>query len=79
MTDTKRDEGSAEKAVAAWNAKHGVGTVVAYWSLPTDEARIAKTRTEAQLLSGHTAVVWLEGVSGCWALSHVRAVLDAEG
>ncbi len=26
--------------------------------------------TEAQVLGGHTAVVWLAGVSGCVALSH---------
>lgn len=32
------------------------------------------TRSEAQLLFGHTAVVWVEGISGCYSLSHVEAV-----
>jgi len=30
------------------------------------------TRSEAQMLSGHTAVIWLTGVSGCYALERVR-------
>ncbi|WP_256701045.1 hypothetical protein [Caballeronia sordidicola] len=28
------------------------------------------TRTPAEVLSGHTAVVWLDGKSGCVAVSH---------
>jgi hypothetical protein len=31
-----------------------------------------KTRSEASVLSGHTAVVWLEGKSGCVCIDHCR-------
>lgn len=27
---------------------------------------------EASVLSGHTAIVWLDGIRGCVKLSHVR-------
>jgi hypothetical protein len=60
--------------VEAFNAAWPVGTVVDYWrgayeGEPSDRGA---TRTPAQVLSGHTAVVWIEGCSGCIALSHVR-------
>lgn len=59
-----------QKQCDAFNAKHPVGTAV---TLHTDtKGDIAtKTRSEAQVLSGHSAVVWLEGVSGCYALDRV--------
>jgi hypothetical protein len=32
------------------------------------------TVTEAQILSGHSAVVWLKDVSGCYLIDRVRKV-----
>lgn len=32
---------------------------------------------EAQLLGGHTPVVWLDGISGCYLLSRVTPVPPA--
>jgi hypothetical protein len=32
------------------------------------------TTSEAQVLSGHTAVVWMRGVSGCYQLDRVTPV-----
>ncbi|MGV2904634.1 hypothetical protein [Achromobacter sp. AGC25] len=37
-------------------------------------AQTFKTKTEAEVLSGHTAVVWLEGKRGCVAVSHCTPV-----
>jgi hypothetical protein len=71
---------SDKRLVADWNTKCPPGTLVAYWlgvrtaSLPPNGT--AKTRSEAQLLGGHSAVVWVEGVSGAVALSHIK-VLEA--
>lgn len=31
-----------------------------------------KTRSEAQMMGGHSAVIWLEGISGCYSLRKVR-------
>lgn len=35
------------------------------------EPLATKTRSEAQVLSGHTAVIWLENVTGCYLLDRV--------
>lgn len=59
-------------AAAAFNAAHRVGTRVAVYPGTRDGRRIETvTRSEAQVLSGHTAVVWVAGVAGCIALGHV--------
>lgn len=66
-----------EKArVELFNGAYPVGTEVNYWrglmeGVPSGSG---KTKTPAQLLSGHTAVVWIEGCSGCISLTHVRPV-----
>jgi hypothetical protein len=36
------------------------------------EFRPRKTRGKAEILSGHTAVIWLEGESACVALDAVE-------
>lgn len=37
-----------------------------------DEPFKTRTKSEAQILSGHSAVIWLVGVSGCYLLDRVR-------
>lgn len=32
------------------------------------------TRSEAQILSGHSAVIWLDGITGCYLLDRVKPV-----
>jgi hypothetical protein len=55
-----------------WNLANPVGTRIA---LQTDTRGViyTTTRSAAEVLSGHSAVVWLEGVSGCYALDRVKA------
>lgn len=31
-----------------------------------------RTRSGPELLGGHTAVIWLEGIGGCYSLGRVR-------
>lgn len=64
-----------ERACSEWNSKYPVGTTVEYHPIIDEpEHRIRTTRTEAQVLSGHTAVVWLNGESGCVCLEACKAV-----
>lgn len=64
-------------AAATWNDVYRVGTVVRYWTgARQGEGKLSTTRTEAVVLSGHTAVVWVEGHSACVALTHVEAVTE---
>lgn len=33
------------------------------------------TRSQAQVLSGHTAVIWLDGITGCYLLDRVTPIV----
>jgi len=63
----------------AFNAEHPVGTRVMLKKDFAPEPIETRTRSEAQVLSGHSAVIWLEGVSGCYALDCVRPIAIASG
>ena len=56
-----------------FNATHAVGASVRYWRGPIEGVgQVGRTRTPAEVLGEHTAVVWIEGCAGCVALSHVE-------
>ncbi|MCX4468749.1 hypothetical protein OOK41_00185 [Micromonospora sp. NBC_01655] len=56
------DIGADQDRVDAFNTEHSVGSWVRYWTgTRQDPAKSGQTRTEAQLLSGHTPVVWVTG------------------
>ena len=66
---------SLRTTVDEWNEEYPVGTRVRYTSVKGVTKPInTKTRSEAQLLSGHTPVVWVEGIAGCVCLSHVDVI-----
>jgi hypothetical protein len=54
----------------AWNAANPVGVPVAL-EKDNGETQLTVTRSAAQVLSGHSAVIWLDGVSGCYLLDRV--------
>lgn len=63
------------KLVEHFNGENEVGTAVRFWTgLREGPGEESKTRSEAQLLSGHTAVVWVEDHPACIALSHIEVV-----
>ena len=55
------------------NAAHQVGASVSV-KLDSGEVRETVTNSEAQVMGGHSAVIWLDGVSGCYDLERVTAV-----
>lgn len=57
--------------VDAFNARVSIGDTVLVKRDGVDTLGEYKTQTAAQILSGHSAVVWLDGVSGCYCLTHV--------
>jgi len=62
-----------EKQCEVWNRACPIGTEVNYHPvIGRPEYRTRKTRSFAQVLGGHTAVIWLEGESGCVALDAVE-------
>jgi len=63
------------QAVYHWNAHHPVGTVVDYTEVRgVTPARRTATRSEAWVLSGHSAVVTIDGKAGCVHLAHCDVV-----
>jgi hypothetical protein len=55
----------------AWNAVNPVGCDVVL-TRDNGEQLQTKTRSAAEVLSGHSAVIWLDGVRGCYLLDRVR-------
>lgn len=70
-------DAAQQRIVEAWNARYPVGTRV---RVRMDLGGIVetKTRSRAELLSGHTAVIWLDDIVGAYALERVTAVDEAE-
>jgi hypothetical protein len=69
--------GREREAALRWNAAHATGTPVTV-RMDSGELRETTTRSRAILMCG-SAVVWLDGIPSCYALSHVtaREVADA--
>lgn len=63
-----------------WNARYPIGTpVIAYPDFrpeddPQAERLVTRTRSRAELLGGHTPVVWIERHDSCIALTHLDLV-----
>jgi len=65
---------SPKKEAATWNEKVCVGDTVEYRWFPEAEPETFTTRTPAEVLSGHTAVVWLNGKCGRVCVEACRPV-----
>lgn len=64
----------AETAARHFNESHPVGGLVRYWKgLRQGDGTVGKTRSEAYVTDSGDAVVFIEGVSGYVALTHVQA------
>jgi hypothetical protein len=63
-----------------WNERYPIGTpVFAYPGArpavdPGGEQLVTRTRSKAEVLGGHTDVVWVDGHGACIALTHVDPV-----
>lgn len=63
-----------QAACDKFNSKVTVGAEVFVKLDGVDEPFRTRTKSPAQLLSGHTPVVWLENVSGCYLLDRVTPI-----
>jgi hypothetical protein len=77
MTGRIKTPEQLEQQVSNWNAAYPVGTRVYFDSVRRRQGEF-KTATPAEILGGHTAVVWLEGYTGCVALDALEPVAKAE-
>lgn len=72
----RTSQAKAEAEAAAFNAAHPIGTLVRYWRMDRvgEPSGQGETYWQATVLGNHTAVAWIDGCSGCIALTHVQVV-----
>lgn len=64
-----------QKQCDNWNAKHPVGKAIVYESIRGEgESHRGESTSEAEVLGGHSAVIWISGKSGCVDLDHCFAL-----
>lgn len=62
-----------KRAVDQFNARYSIGDAFwAYRGARGENPTAITLRAPAELLSGHTPVAWLNGTSGCIALTHLE-------
>lgn len=77
---TKREEAKLKKLKKLqticdkFNASNSIGTDVLLQKDGQAEPFPTKTRSKAQVMCGHSAVIWLENVSGCYLLDRVTPI-----
>jgi hypothetical protein len=74
---TLADQRKALAEMAAWNDRYPNGTAVQVL-LDSGEVRLTKTRSAASMLASR-AVIWLEGVAGCYGLDRCTPVVGEQG
>lgn len=58
-----------------FNHDHTIGTPVRYWTGTREGAgKTSHIRTRAELMGGHTPVVWVEGEASAIALTHIEPI-----
>lgn len=65
-----------QAACDKFNASVPVGAAVLVL-MDGGDVRETITTSEAQVLSGHSAVIWLDGIRGCYDLERVTALKAA--
>lgn len=65
-----KEDTKQQKLVDDWNHKYNIGQKVVV-TMDDGTKFQTVTRSEAALLGGHTAVIWLEGIPGCYLLDRV--------
>lgn len=58
-----------------FNKENPVGARVTL-KLDSGELFLTETRSEAQVLSGHTPVIWLKNLAGCYLLDRVTPAAE---
>lgn len=68
-----RSPADQTKMVNEFNRKYKIGTAV---DVTRDNGEVLRTKTasEAQMIGGHTAVIWVDGITGCYSLNRVKVV-----
>lgn len=73
MTRQRHTPAQMQAACDAFNAKHSVGdTIMVFTGLIGENPKDVQVRYPAEIMGGHTPVVYVTGGGGCVALTHVQ-------
>jgi hypothetical protein len=72
MNTNEKALAALQRQVEAFNERCPVGGLVYVKLDHQDELFQTTTKSPAEILSGHSPVVWLEGVRGCYHLDAVQ-------
>ena len=72
-----RNPRAEQRQVEFWNQTFAVGQEVEV-ALDNGSVKLTHTTSKAELLGGHSAVIWLHGVAGCYSLYRVSPILGKE-
>lgn len=61
-----------------FNADYEVGQWVTVRK-DNGEGFITRTRSKAEVLSGHSAVIWVDGLAGCYLLDRIVPMVGVQG
>lgn len=74
MRRSRQTRHAADEA-AEFNREHAVGVACLYWPAEREgKGLLSRTRSEAKVFGGHTAVVMIENHTGLVPLSHVEVI-----
>jgi hypothetical protein len=63
-----------QSQVDTFNGRHPVGQRVVLRK-DNGEGFETVTRSKAEVLSGHSAVIWVDGISGCYLLDRITPIV----
>ena len=78
MEINKERQAQDREMVLQWNQTYPVGTPITVTKDNGDQLRTI-TRSSAQMLGGHTPVIWVKGIAGCYSLERVMPRSQKDG
>lgn len=73
MKPQRSTSAQLQRRIDDWNMLYPEGTPVQV-TKDNGDKHMGLTRSRAEILSGHSAVIWVTGIAGCYALDRVQPI-----
>lgn len=75
---SRPDASALQRQCDRFNADYKIGQHVTVRK-DNGEGFLTRTRSMAEVLSGHSAVIWVEGLAGCYLLERIVPMAGVHG
>lgn len=75
---SRPDPAALQRQCDRFNADYKVSQWVTV-RMDNGEGFLTRTRSKAEVLSGHSAVIWVEGLAGCYLLDRIVPMAGVRG